>query len=281
MALTPEQIEETKKLIGEVITTLMDSVMNKVLYKDPFLFDKWKAEKPLYAALVPKEIFKGSHFERRFVTPFGSVWEKLAKAVAVSYHGFAVNSHVITGNVPQERLRRISEVLNLLEHNEKGQERITPHWDKELAYILEGNGDLIPATVVCDLFVENVEDERKFAFELKAPMPNSDQTKVSKEKMFKLYAMQPQIVTDAFFALPYNPYGKRENYAWSFPERWFQMKTDHNVLIGDDFWDLIGGEGTYQMFIEEINKLGLEYRHRIYREFLNIEPPADDLEIKL
>jgi hypothetical protein len=30
-------------------------------------------KKPLYAALVPDEIFKGSDFERRFVTPFGDV----------------------------------------------------------------------------------------------------------------------------------------------------------------------------------------------------------------
>jgi len=255
--------------------------MNKVLYKDPFLFDKWKAEKPLYAALVPKEIFKGSHFERRFVTPLGGVWEKLAKAVAVNHHGFATNSYLITGNVPEERLRRISEVLNRLEHNEKGQKRIKPDWDEELKYIMEGDGNPIPVPVVCDLYIENLQDGRKFAFELKASMPNSDQTKVSKEKMFKLYAMEPQQVTDAFFALPYNPYGKRKDYAWSFPERWFQMKTDRSVLIGDDFWDLIGGEGTYQMFITEINKLGLEYRHRIYREFLNIEPPSEDAEISL
>ena len=281
MSLTPKQLAETQKLIGEVITTLMDGVMNKVLYKDPFLFDKWKAEKPLYAALVPKEIFKGSHFERRFVTPFGGVWEKLAKAVAINHCGLAVNSYLITGNVPDERLRRITEILNRLEHNEKGKKRTKPNWDEELKYILGGGGNPIPVPVVCDLYIENLHDGRKFAFELKSPLPNSDVTKVSKEKMFKLYAMQPQIVTDAFFALPYNPYGKRESYAWSFPERWFQMKTDRNVLIGDDFWDLIGGEGTYQMFITEINKLGLEYRHRIYREFLNIEPPDDDLEIKL
>jgi hypothetical protein len=146
---------------------------------------------------------------------------------------------------------------------------------------LEGDGDPIPVPVVCDLYIENLQDGRRFAFELKSPLPNSDVTKVSKEKIFKLYAMEPRQLTDAFFALPYNPYGKRENYLWSFPERWFQMKTDTNVLIGDDFWDLIGGEGTYQMFVTEINKLGLEYRHRIYREFLNIEPPDDDLEIKL
>lgn len=273
--------KEVSLLINEVITTMMDSVMNKVLYKDPFLFDKWKAQKPLYAALVPKEIFKGSHFERRFVTPFGKVWEQLGQVVGENYHGFAVHSHRITGNVPEERLRRITEVLNRLEHPEKGKKRVKPNWDEEISYILQGGGNLIPLGVECDLYIENGQDGRKYAFELKSPLPNSDITKVSKEKMFKLYSMQPQPVTDAFFALPYNPYGKRENYSWSFPERWFRMKTDRNVLIGDDFWNLIGGDGTYQMFIAEINKLGLEYRHRIYREFLQIEPPLEDAEIVL
>ena len=47
----------------------------------------------------------------------------------------------------------------------------------------------------------------------------------------------------------------------------------NNSLIGDELWDLIGGEGTYQLFISEINKLGAHYKERIYREFLGIEPP--------
>lgn len=147
--------KNNSELISEVITTLMDNVLDKVLYKDPFLFEKLKANKPLYAALVPKEIFKGSHFERRFVTPFGHVWEKLAKVVSESHHGFSENSHVITGNIPEERLRRISEVLNRLEHKEKGKSRIKPNWDAEISYILAGDGNLIPSTVVCDLYIEN------------------------------------------------------------------------------------------------------------------------------
>ena len=81
-------------------------------------------------------------------------------------------------------------------------------------------------------------------------MPNSDQTKVSKEKMFKLYAMSPCPIKAAFYALPYNPYGKREHYSWPFTVRWFDMKTDKSVLIGDEFWDFLGGKGTYQMFID-------------------------------
>ena len=48
---------------------------------------------------------------------------------------------------------------------------------------------------------------------------------------------------------------------------------DKSVLIGTEFWELIGGRGTYKNFISEINPLVKEYRERIYREFLGIEPP--------
>ena len=47
---------------------MMTRVMAKVLVEDPFIKEAHHSKKPLYAALVPDEIFKGSHFERRFVT---------------------------------------------------------------------------------------------------------------------------------------------------------------------------------------------------------------------
>lgn len=266
--------------IKDIISSMMERVMNRVLFEDPFIPEKHHSLKPLYAALVPDEIFKGSHFERRFVTPFGNVWEKLAKAAAEQVYDFVQTQYLIRGTIRTERLRRIQEVLNNLEHPEKGQNRIHPNWENELAYILTGDGDNIPVSVLCDLYIENKNGE-KFAFELKSPMPNSDQCKVSKEKMFKLYCMENLPVKDSFFVLPYNPYGKREDYAWSFPARWFNMKKDKSVLIGEDFWDFIGEKGTYQMFISEINKLGKEYRSRIYKEFLNIEIPERDHFINL
>ncbi|WP_324692641.1 TdeIII family type II restriction endonuclease [Candidatus Thiothrix phosphatis] len=94
--------------------------------------------------------------------------------------------------------------------------------------------------------------------------------------MFKLRAMDGSPVDGAYYALPYNPYGPRkEDYQWSFPKRWFDMCNDPCVLIGNEFWDFIGGEGTYTNFIHEVNQLGKEYQERIYREFLCIEPPVD------
>ena len=165
---------------------------------------------------------------------------------------------------------------------EKEKKRITPDWDSELAFILKGKSkNLIPTTVICDVFAEDKKKNKKYAFELKAPLPNSDQTKVSKEKILKLYSMKPIQIDEAYFALPYNPYGRRKDYAWSFPARWFNMKEDKAVLIGDEFWEKIGGTGTYQAFIEAVNEIGIEYKEIIYKDYLGIEPPPEAYERKL
>lgn len=267
--------QEMKEAIQSVIKTMMDRIMHKVLIDDPFVKEDHKAKKPLYAALVPDEIFKGSHFERRFVTPFGNVWEKLAIVAANNGLGYGEQGRAIKGKINSERLRRIQEVLNTLEHSGRGKEKVRPEWKKELTYILEGKSDkLIPTTVICDVYAEDKKNNKKYTFELKAPLPNSDQTKVSKEKILKLYSMQPVQVDGAYYALPYNPYGKRKDYDWAFPARWFDMKNDDAVLIGDEFWEKIGGTGTYKAFISAVNEIGKQYKDRIYREFLGIEPPV-------
>jgi hypothetical protein len=266
--------------IKSVVTLMMDRVMNNVLINDPFIKEKHHTAKPLYAALVPDEIFKGSHFERRFVTPFGGVWEKLAYVVAKEAHGHCELGHTINGLVGAERLRRIQEVLNSLEHRTTDAEKRKPNWNQELAYVLAGAGEAIPVTVICDVFINSQTTGERYAFELKAPLPNSDQTKVSKEKMFKLLAMLPAQVDHAYYALAYNPYGVKAMYSWTFPMRWFNMHDDESVLIGDEFWDLIGGEGAYKNFIKQVNALGKIYKERIYQEFLEIQPPNSlDAEI--
>jgi len=267
--------QDIKAAIQDVIKVMMDRIMEKVLVTDPFLKDEHRAKKPLYAALVPDEIFKGSHFERRFVTPFGSAWERLAEVAAKAGLGYGVTSHRIDGVVKSERLRRITAVLNSLEHAEKGKRKTKPDWDTELKYVLEGRGEDIPVSVVCDVYAEDTNSKRRYAFELKAPLPNSDQTKVSKEKILKLYSMDPLQINEAYYALPYNPYGRREDYNWSFPARWFNMKQDKVVLIGGEFWEKIGGLGTYKAFIDAVNEIGKEYKDRIYREYLGVEPPSD------
>lgn len=274
--------ERVKEAIQGVIKDMMDRVMHKVLVDDPFIVEDHRAKKPLYAALVPDEIFKGSHFERRFVTPFGTAWESLAVVAANVGLGYGTARRGITGTINQERLRRVQQILDSLEHPEKGAKRTMPDWGRELKFVLQGRSKtILPVTVVCDVYAEDRKKNRRYAFELKAPLPNSDQTKVSKEKLLKLYAMEPLQIEEAYYCLPYNPYGRKKNYNWRFPFRWFNMTEDLVVLIGDEFWEKIGGSGTYRAFIEAINEIGTEYKERICREFLGIEPPSSISDARL
>ena len=167
--------KKVTKAILDVIQTMMDRVMDKVLVTDPLVAEKHHASKPLYAALVPDEIFKGSHFERRFVTPFGGVWEKLAVQVALAYHGSCLQGASVQGTIGEESLRRIQEVLNRLEHRVNGNKKEKPNWNEELTYILAGGGNPIPVSVTCDILIESELTGKTYAFELKAPLPNESQ----------------------------------------------------------------------------------------------------------
>lgn len=263
-----------KQAVKSIISETMDNVMNGVLQE--------QNENPLYTALVPDEIFRGSRLAHRFVTDFDKVWRKLVTLTANEGTGYVEIEKRIHGVVYRERLIRIAEVLNRLEHRGRDKKQKTePDWDAELAYILEGKGEKIPVTVIIDVYAENSKTGERLAFELKAPLPNSDQTKVSKEKIFKLYCMEPAQIDHAYYALPHNPYGRRQDYSWSFPARWFNMREDDVVLIGDEFWERVGGMGTYHAFIEAVNEIGKEYKERIYREYLGIEPPIDAIDDKI
>lgn len=130
-------ISALEAAIEELIVSMMDQLMEKVLVTDPFDKEDHRTKKPLYAALVPDEIFKGSHFERRFVTPFGKVWERLAIVVAEHRFGPASQDTRVTGTIPSLRLERIAETLRNLEHK-TSTSRIRPNWNRELKYVLEG-----------------------------------------------------------------------------------------------------------------------------------------------
>ena len=250
--------------IRDVITEAMKRVVVRVIEEDPFDEKNHKLQKPLYAALVPQDMFKGSHFERRFVTIFGRVWESLVCTIGAAHWGWANTQHKLSGQIRQGCLARIQKTLDDLEHNRQARgERPKPNWAKELHFVRAGEGPWQDVTVNCDVFVSTSPNTPGCAFELKAPQPNSDQTKVSKEKLLKLHCMEPCQVTATYFALPYNPYGERHLYDWRFPKRWFDMQRDDCVLIGEDLWNLVGGEGTYGEIIRIAEEVGLSYRSSI------------------
>jgi Type II restriction endonuclease, TdeIII len=248
--------ERVALAIKEVVSKMMDRVMENVLVNDPFVKETHHASKPLFAALVPDEIFKGSHFERRFVTPFGGVWEKLAQVVAIEAHGNCSMGYTVNGTITTGRLKRIQEVLNRVEYRDK------PNWKTELEYIKKGKGQPIPVSVTCDSFIVDETTDTKYAFEFDKMPSDNFQVRTSKEKMFKLLAMNPPQVDFAIYALPYS---SNETLL----TKWFGIPENDSVLIRDDFWDLIGGEGIYNEIMTEISVFGEESKKRIHENYFS------------
>ena len=203
--------------------------------------------------LLPPNVSKVRKLERTYSTSSGSVLiQRMAAELAEAHWGYGRQNYTIHGKINTDRMRRISSLLNSLEST-----GAKPNFKEELAYILDGKSKkAVQVVVTSDIYAVNRRgNHARIAAECKSPLANNDQAKAAKEKIFKLLAMEKPLVDEAYFVLNYNPYGGgRANFHWSPPTRWFDIKGgDPSILIGAEFWDKIGGQGTYKL-IEKISK---------------------------
>lgn len=258
--------DETKTRIKDEIVKVVDRVIKRRTIDEPFDMGELEEERPFHVALLPEEILKGSKFERSFVTSLGqSVWEEIARIIIEKEWGIGKRGQHIEGEIYQSQLKTIQKILNELEHARGGRK---PNWKDELKEIDQAaSGEKIKISVFVDIYGES--KSKKLYCELKSSKPNSDQTKVSKEKLMKIYAMKKDENYTGIYALPDNPYKTKEDYAWPHPKRWFEMDKEP-VAIGKDFWDSIGGKGTYEELIEIFKEAGKVTKPKIRREFLKL-----------
>jgi hypothetical protein len=251
-----------QKEITEIISNQMERIITRVTFDSK----KHQQERPFHAALVPIEIWKGAKFERSFVTSLGqTVFEKIAVVIAKDHYQEAIRNYRLEGEITQGELAYIEKLLRELEH--RNQQPRTPDWEEELEELKKAiRGSKQKVTVIADLYVQTAEKE--LFFEIKSSKPNADQSKVSKEKLLKIQAIKKKEPVETFFALMDNPYGTKENYGWAHPKRYFDMNQSNCVLIGKEFWDYLGGNGTWEQLIELFEKVGKIYKKRINEEYL-------------
>lgn len=237
------------------------------LDRNPFDLDDFDSRRAFHT-LLPELIFRAARVERRFMTRFGRLWERVARMVGEDSKGYAMNGKKIKGTIGSERSDRILDVM-------EGRLSGTPNWDAELAYVLEGDGEPKPIRVTCDVFISTTEDAPGVAFELKSPKPNRDQALAARRRLLTLYAMEPKAITDAYFGLPYNPYGARDQYEWPHIRRFFDVKNDPRLLIGDELWEVLGRGEVFDELMEVIREIDTEFHQAIYNRCLQLPWPTD------
>ena len=249
------------KIIADVMTEFVEHAIEKARESA-----KRTTENPFN--LLPSNVSSVRKLERTCSTSSGSVLiQKLAALLAETHMGYGRTNYPIVGRINTERMRRINVIMNSLEST-----GAKPNFEAELAYILRGKSkSTVHVVTNSDVYmVDRRGNHSRIAVECKSPLANNDQAKAAKERIFKLYAMDDPLVDEAYFVLNYNPYGGgRENYRWSPPNRWFNIKEgDPSILIGAEFWDKVAGEGTYSLIKAVSKEVRASYADEINKEFV-------------
>lgn len=207
--------------------------------------------KPFHEAIIPDQILRVSGFERSFSTKLGSTFEECARLIASQTYKTVRRNFVATGQMPKATAARIEQLVNQIAYEHK------PDFIKLIDEVLKVEDDnWVERPVVADLYLENKKGHRYF-FEIKSPKPNKGQCLEISERLLRVHAItqekRPKV--NAYFAMAYNPYGRnRKDYKHSFSIQYLDMENE--VLIGDEFWEIIGGKGTFDELLDIYREVG-------------------------
>jgi len=219
--------------------------------------DNEETNRPFHAALLSSEALFWSRFERSFSTSFGQrVIEKVAKEAALAGGATeASNGKATTCSLTLEQLAAVDAHIAALRGGSSSK-----GWETDLAEVKAAGGatGAKQATrVISDIWW--IKDGVNYYMSSKTVKPNIDQTAEAKRDLLKLKLHDPGC--KVFYGLPYNPYGeKRENYNWKPPMGIFDFRRDSVVLIGKDYWDTLGGLGSYDEMLKIAKEVGKETR---------------------
>lgn len=220
---------------------------------------KNKTFRPFHEALLTKDLVSASSFERSFSTSFGQgPVEEISALIAIDNGYSAERQKTILVNVSKGAIDEVERIISGLRSGEK-----KPNWTTEINKIqAHTKGDFEVRRVISDLFLE--KDGIETYISIKTVKPNLDQTEIAKKDLLLLKAHNPEART--YFGLFYNPGGpKRADYNWTMPSKIFDMHKDESVLIGEDYWNFLGGKGTYAELLLIFDTVGSRTREAIMK----------------
>lgn len=208
--------------------------------------------KPFHLAILPTEAIRLSSFERSFSTSLGNTFEECAKLIALDCHREAGRSRILTGQISRRCLAEIERVRSLID----GGHAI--NYLETVDRVIKANTrEEVEIRTITDVYLKT-KAGREFYFEIKSPKPNKGQGIEVTDRLLRTHAIRqtgpPKVQT--FYAMAYNPYGSRRDYHHSFAIQHLDM--EHQVVIQEEFWDIIGGKGTFSNLLEIYAEVGKE-----------------------
>lgn len=212
---------------------------------------------PFHRLFFDEAGFMAFKQERSIVTKMGQrLYPALAECIAREHYNDVILEHEITGSLNRATVNAISAIVRELRSKQRQPDHKTEIDEVQDASNIESD-DTVEVKVIADLYVGDFHRGPFFA-EIKAPLPNLDICAQTKHKILTFVALLYKHNPQGYLVFPYNPFVTRADYKHPFTKRVMDMQKQ--VLMGSEFWDEIGGAGTFDRLLEIIDKVGEELR---------------------
>ncbi len=252
MALNKNQKEKIYQL-------LVGKISNKLK-----LYGRETTSMPFLARLIQdNEKIAAYSFIHSLATTLGmSIYEDVSVIIASKNSEESFRNYGVGGVISKDQKTVIHNIVTKLRNGESSADI-----KKEKSLVLAAptnNGEFQKSGNIADFYMKR--NGKEYYFEIKTVKPNIDVFEKSKIKLLEWVARKRKDV-NVYLAFPYNPYHP-EPYS-RFTEVGM-MCLPNDFLVGEEYWDFIGGKNTFKDVLESFAIVGKKFKVDLDKKFKDI-----------
>lgn len=248
---------------------IYDLIYNKLSTKIQS-YNPESEHKPFFTRILTNEMVLTHSIVQSFYTSFGmSIYEQIAVLLARSAGYQAERQYKLIGDIDL----RTSQLINEMWEHDK----VHGSYPK-LDEIEQIRGSIYPARnpevqhhSIVDVFIR-LPDGMEFYIDIKTVKPNLGELESFKRKLLIWVGLRLSIDRDAqvntCIAVPYNPFYPAPYLANLRGGMGRVLDANHDVLVQENFWNLVGGSvTTYEELLEIFAQAGRNVRNQLETRF--------------
>lgn len=184
----------------------------------------------------------------------------MAEELGLKHFDTIKRQKAVANTITKEAQRVIQDIMDSLESGNS-----KPNKNEEIARILSvsqsGETSTIKPTKV-DLFLQR--GNNVYLIDIKTAKPNKGGFKEFKRTLLTWVACfaynNPHCNIQSLIAIPYNPYAPKPYERWTMAG---MLDLDSEIKVAEEFWDFLGGVGSYELILSAFEEVGCEMREEI------------------
>ncbi len=252
MSLTPNQIDQIKQLLSKKIENKLKR------------YGRETTSMPFLSRLIQDdEKIAAYSFIHSLATTLGmSIYEDVSVIISSNNCKECFRNYGVGGVISKEQKSIIGKIVTDLRNGNRKSDI-----EKETSDVLSAAsalGNFQKAGNIADFYMN--KDGMEYFFEIKTVKPNIDVFEKSKTKLLEWVARKRSRIK-VFLAFPYNPY--HPDPYLRFTETGM-MDHPNDFLIGEEYWDFIGGKNTFTELLKVFDEVGKEFKTKLSKKFIEI-----------